>query len=134
MRRSLRLLALAASAALAAGGAGRAGDPETAAAREARLVATELFRALNERRYARTCALLADAYFSQGPDGRRWCELGLRVGFVWAQEVEFRVTAVQAGARGAVVAGVADGEPGRVVLVRAAGRYRVLRVVEGAAG
>jgi hypothetical protein len=90
---------------------------------EARDVAVELFRTVNERRYERSCELLAD-----GKTDRNLCVVGLRVGFMWSQEIRFRVTGVRLEGDRAFVEAIADGAPGQVVLTRLGGRYRVLRV------
>jgi hypothetical protein len=47
---------------------------------------------------------------------------------MWAQEIHLRVTGVRARGNLAVVEALADGAPGRVVLVRVDGRYRILRI------
>jgi hypothetical protein len=45
---------------------------------------------------------------------------------MWSQEIEFRIIGIEADRNGAVVSAKADGVPGRVVLVRERGRFKVL--------
>jgi hypothetical protein len=103
-----------------------AGAANRKRAAEARAVTLALFRTLNERRYARTCALLV-----AGVRDPERCALGLRVGFVWSQEVRATITRVRVRPDGVVVSALAGGVPGRVVLTQQNGRLRVLRL-EGA--
>jgi hypothetical protein len=97
---------------------------------EVRRVVTELFRTLNERRYERTCSLLADGYFDGSPLGRRQCALGLRIGFMWSNEFRVSLAGVRVEGDRAVVRAVVNGAPGRIQIVREDGRYRILRIDE----
>jgi hypothetical protein len=96
----------------------------------ARQVVSELFRTINERRYSSTCDLLADGYFDGSPVGRRRCALGLRIGFMWSNELRVRLDGVRIDGGRVVVEAVVSGAPGTVEVVREAGRFRVLRVHE----
>jgi hypothetical protein len=52
----------------------------------------------------------------------------LRIAFVWNGKIEFRIgKAAREGSR-VVVRAVADGAPGRIVLVREGGALRILAV------
>jgi hypothetical protein len=95
---------------------------------EARRVVTELFRTLNERRYERTCSLLADGYFDGSPLGRSECALGLRIGFMWSSEFRVRVSGVRSAGDRAVVKATVNGAPGAILIVREHGSYRILRI------
>ena len=92
----------------------------------ARSVAVEFVRSINARRYERSCALMVSSR-----NDRATCAIGLRIGFMWSQEIRFRITGVRLDDDLAIVSALADGSPGRVVLQRFGDRYRVLRV-EGA--
>lgn len=94
----------------------------------ARDVVTRLFRTIDERRYASTCDLLADGYFEGSPLGRRRCALGLRIGFMWSNELRIRLGRVRVDGDRVVVEAVVNGAPGTVEVVRETGRFRVLRV------
>jgi hypothetical protein len=99
---------------------------------EARSVASDFFTSLNRRRYDRTCDLLSDGYLeTHRLESRSECTLGLRIGFLWSQEIRFEIGEVRLRGRRALVAAVADGAPGTIVLVREDGRFKVL-AVEGA--
>ena len=107
-------------------------DRRVSAEEQARAVASELFQTINDRRYARTCALLSAEYYRRNrvPD-RRACALGLRIGFLWSNEIRFRVTGVSVEGDRAVVRALADGIPGSVLLVREGGRFKVLALESG---
>jgi hypothetical protein len=98
----------------------------TAATAEARQVAATFFRTLNARRYDRTCASLADAYFDGNPGSeRRTCAVALRTSFMWAQEFRWRITGVDVTPGRVLVDTVVDGAPGTLVLVREGSRLRI---------
>jgi hypothetical protein len=98
---------------------------------EAREVVAEFFRTLNARRYEETCELLADGYYARRPgSSRRDCAIGLRIGFLWSQEIRWRITGVRIEGERATVETVADGAPGALMLTYAQGRLRVLDVTE----
>jgi hypothetical protein len=101
--------------------------PRLSAEEEAINVTVAFFRSINERRYERTCRLLSKAYYKKYRiPSRRHCVAGLRVGLVWSQEIDFRITGVEADRRRAIVSATADGAAGRIVLVRERGAFRVL--------
>ena len=99
---------------------------------EARSVAVEFFRSQNERRYDDTCALLARGFYkSHALRDRRTCSAVIRVVFVWNGKIDFRIgTATREGSH-VVVQAVADGAPGRIVLVREQGRSGYAGIVQG---
>lgn len=108
---------------LSAGAFGSGGRATT----EARSVATEFFRTINARRYAQTCDLLSAAYFERYHiPSKEHCATGLRIGFMWSQEIRFRITGVTVEADRVVVRSLADGVPGRILLVREEGRLKIL--------
>jgi hypothetical protein len=127
MRRPVAIAVTTVGLALALAGAGPVGGPQAAGRAgleaDARRVVSELFRTINERRYERSCDLLV-----AGVTDHALCVTGLRVGFLWSQEIHFRITGVQLDGDRAVVTALADRSPGRVVLVRLGARYRVVRV------
>jgi hypothetical protein len=99
---------------------------------EASSVAFDFFTSLNERRYGRTCDLLSRSYLeAHGLQRASLCSLGLRIGFLWSQEIRFRLGEVRLHGRQAVVRAVADGATGELVLVREGGRFKVLAVRGG---
>ena len=92
-------------------------------------MAHDFFTTLNERRYERTCDLLARGYLrAHRLEQPRQCALGLRIGFMWSQEIRFEIGDVRLRGRQAVVQAVADGARGELVLVREGGRFKVLAV------
>jgi hypothetical protein len=96
---------------------------------EARGVTVAFFRSINERRYDRACRLLSKAYYKKYRiPSRRHCVAGLRIGFMWSQEIRFRITDIEADRERAIVSALADGAPGRVVLIRERGRFKVLEL------
>ena len=97
---------------------------------EARRVVREFFRTLNARRYDETCALLADGYFARRAAERRHCAIGLRVGFMWSQEIRWRIVGVSTEGAWVVVQTVADGAPGVLLLTRVGGRLHLLDMAE----
>jgi hypothetical protein len=107
------------------------GSRHSSAEAEARSVTAEFFRSINDRRYERTCALLSRAYYRRYriSSGRR-CAIGLRIGFLWSQEIRFRITGVTVDADRVIVRALADRVPGRLVMIRERGLLKVL-VVDG---
>jgi hypothetical protein len=106
------------------------GGPFTRAA--ASSVAHDFFTTLNERRYEHTCDLLARGYLRASRLERAsQCPLGLRIVFMWSQEIRFEIGDVRLRGRKAVVQAVADGARGELVLVREGGRFKVLAVRGG---
>jgi hypothetical protein len=123
---TVALLALVASGAVwTTSGAGGTGSVAT----EARSVAVEFFRSQNERRYDDTCRLLSRGFYASHALGdQRTCAAVLRVAFVWSGRIEFRIGAITLEADRVVVRAVADGSPGRLLLVREDGAFRILAV------
>ena len=108
---------------------GSASGRGAAARAEAHATAAGFFRSINERRYDRTCALLSAGYYRRhGLDPER-CALGLRVGFMWSDEIRFRVTSVRVDGSRAVVEALVDCVPGRLVLVTERDRFKVSSVL-----
>ena len=96
---------------------------------EARNVTVAFFRSINERRYDQACRLLSKAYYKKYRiPSRRHCIAGLRISFMWSQEIKFRITDIEADRDRAVVSATADGAPGRVVLIRERGAFKVLEL------
>ena len=103
--------------------------PRLSVEAEARGVTVVFFRSINERRYEQTCRLLSKAYYKKYRiPSRRHCVAGLRISFMWSQAIRFRITEVEAEQDWAVVSATADGAPGRVVLVRERGAFKVLEL------
>lgn len=103
--------------------------PRLSAEQEARSVTVAFFRSINERRYEQTCRLLSKGYYEKYRiPTRRHCIAGLRIGFMWSQEIRFRITEIDADRESAIVTAVAGGAPGRVVLVRERGSFKVLEL------
>jgi hypothetical protein len=96
---------------------------------EAHATAAGFFRSINERRYDRTCALLSTSYYRRHSLDPARCALGLRIGFMWSDEIRFRVTRVRIDGPRAVVEALVDGVPGRLVLVSERGRFKVSSVL-----
>ena len=108
---------------------GSASGGAAAARAEAQATAGAFFRSINQRRYDWTCALLSASYYHRhGLDSQR-CALGLRVGFMWSDEIRFRLTDVRVDGSRAVVDALVDGVPGRLVLVSERGRFKVSSVL-----
>jgi len=122
------------AAALASGSAAGAAAGPSALSAQARAVAVEFFRSQNERRYDDTCRLLSHEFYeSHGLRDRRTCAAVLRVAFVWSGKIDFQIgRATREGDR-VVVRAVADGAPGRIVLVRESGALRILALEDGSA-
>jgi hypothetical protein len=129
MKRSLLVLALVVGV-LAAAAAGVARPASTDAASvesEATAVASRFLRTLNAKRFERVCQMMSARFYRENdvPDEAR-CVLGLRVGFMGAPEVRFRILGVRVDNGRAVVDALADGAPGRIVLVQEHGVFKVL--------
>ena len=96
---------------------------------EARSVAVEFFRSQNERRYGDTCRLLSRGFYeTHRLRDQRTCGAVLRVAFVWSGKIEFRIGKAVREGDSFVVHAVADGAPGRIVLVREDGSVKILAV------
>jgi hypothetical protein len=103
--------------------------PRLSAEEEARRVTVAFFRSINERRYEQTCRLLSKAYYKKYRiPSRRHCVAGLRISFMWSQEIEFRISGIEADRNRAVVNSTADGAAGRVILIRERGAFKVLEL------
>jgi len=103
--------------------------PRLSAEEEARRVTVAFFRSINERRYVQTCRLLSRAYYKKYRiPSRRHCVAGLRISFMWSQEIEFRIIGIEADRNRAVVHSTADGAAGRVTLIRERGALKVLEL------
>ena len=122
----MQLVATGLAAALVLGLASGASElSETQAA----AVATSFFRSLNARHYARTCELMSTRFYRQNHvRSKARCAFGLRIGFMWAPSIRFRILDVSVDGRRAVVSAIANGAPGRIVLVEEQGSFRVLSV------
>jgi hypothetical protein len=75
--------------------------------------------------------LAADYLKFHGLESASRCSLGLRIGFMWSQEIRFRIGEVRLRERQAVVEAIADGARGELVLVREGARLKVLAVRGG---
>ena len=117
----------------AAGAGGSISAPgHDALAAQAQRVAVEFFRSQNERRYDDLCGLFSRAFYrSHALRDERTCAAVLRVASVWNARIEFRIGKVVHDGDRLVVQAVADGAPGRLVLVREDGSLKIL-AVEGA--
>jgi hypothetical protein len=95
----------------------------------ARSTAREFFQTINARHYERTCELMSARFYREQhvPDQAR-CVLALRIEFTWAQSFRFRILGIRLEGPRAIVRAVANGAPGRVVLLEEAGRLKVLSV------
>lgn len=103
--------------------------PRLSVEAEARGVTVAFFRSINQRRYEQACRLLSKAYYKKYRiPSKRHCVVGLRISFMWSQEIKFRITDIEADRDRAVVSASADGAPGRVVLVRERGSFKVLEI------
>ena len=103
-----------------------------ASAAQARAVARAFFQTIDRKSFARTCDLLSPRFYRRNhvPDKRR-CILGLTVGMAMAPGYRFEITGARVSGDEAVVSARANGVPGRVVLVREHGRFKVLSVQGG---
>jgi hypothetical protein len=95
----------------------------------ARRVAVEFFRSQNDRQYDRTCRLLSHGFYTSHrlPDPQT-CVALLRIGFLFSGRIQFRILGVERHGTGFVVRALADGAPGRMILVRENGNLRILSV------
>jgi len=124
-------VAVAAGAFLVATGVGfgLAARGSVSAESRAAAVAGAFFQSLNERRYPATCRLMSARFYRENHvPSRARCVLGLRIGFMWAPSVRYRIIGVQVDKGRAVVSAEANGAPGRIVLVEEAGVFKVLSV------
>ena len=96
---------------------------------QARVVVSEFFQTINARQFEKTCDLMSTRFYQQNhiPD-RKHCVLGLTVGFAMSPEVHFRILGVRREGDRAIVRTLANGAPGKIVLIKEAGSFRVLSV------
>jgi hypothetical protein len=131
MKTRILISALFAAAALAGLeiGLALATSDGSSAASEARAVALQFFQTIDQRRYAQTCNLLSVRFYRQNhvPD-KRHCLLGLSVGMAMSPSYRFEIADVRLTSRGALVSALANGQPGRLILVREGGGFKVLAV------
>jgi hypothetical protein len=121
--------AVVAACAVAVPGAAAGSDDLSARSAEARAVAARFLRSINARRFETTCDLLSARFYRENDvPSRARCVLGLRIGFTWAPTYRFEIVAVHPSAELVIVQTLANGVPGRIVLVLEAGRLRVLSV------
>jgi hypothetical protein len=115
--------------AVAGGGIALSASTGHAKAAQAREVTRKFFQTINSRSYARTCELMSTRFYRQNhiPD-KQHCVLGLTVGFAMSPSVRFRILRVQRHGDRAVVTALANGIPGRIVLINERGGLRVLSV------
>jgi len=108
------------------------GANDVALAAQARRVAVEFFRSQNERRYVDLCRLFSRGFYrTHALRDRRTCAAVSRVAFVWSLRIEFRIGKVVREGDRLVVQAVADGAPGRIVLVREDGSLKILALDGG---
>jgi hypothetical protein len=95
----------------------------------ARHTVRELFQSINTRHYQRTCELMSARFYRDNnvPDQAR-CVLALRIGFTWSQSFRFTIVGVRMEGSRALVSALANGAPGRIVLIEEAGRFKVVSV------
>ena len=95
----------------------------------ARGTVREFFQSINTRHYERTCELMSARFYrNNGVPDRARCVLALRIGFTWTQSFRFRIVGVRMNGSKATVAALANGAPGRIVLIEEAGRFKVVSV------
>jgi len=94
--------------------------PSSAASTKAKagVVARQFMHSLNAKRFERTCRLMSTRFYRENHvPSRERCVLGLRVGFMGAPEVRFKILGVRVQGDEVVVRGLANGAPGKIVLV-----------------
>jgi hypothetical protein len=97
--------------------------------REARRTAAAYFASMNAKSFYDTCALLSKRFYRvHHLRDQTVCALTLRIGFAWEQPYRFQIVGVEIDGERAIVRALADGVPGWLVLVREAGRYKILEV------
>jgi hypothetical protein len=96
---------------------------------QARAVVRAFFQTINTRQFGRTCDLLSVRFYREHhvPD-RRHCVFGLRVGLGVNPTVRSRILGVCVARRRVVVTALANGVPGRIVLVEDSGTLKILSV------
>ena len=130
---SLLFVAALLTAALLALGAtlafGRTSSPSSG--ERARATTQQFFFAINRRRFREACDMLSARFYRAHhvPD-RAHCVRGFTLGMS-REKVRFEITRVAAAKGRATVEALANGAPGRVVLVEERGHYKVLAVEAG---
>lgn len=115
------LLGLGATLAL-----GQTGGPSSA--ERARTTAQQFFAALNGQHFGQACDMLSRRFYrAHHVRDRAHCVRGFTLGMS-SQRFRFRITHIVAANGRATVEALANGTPGRVVLIEEHGRYRVLAV------
>ncbi len=112
---------------VAAGLASSASTGAASSASDAKAVATRFLRTINAKHFERACRMLSARFYRENhvPSQAR-CVLGLRVGFMGAPEIRFKILGVHVDGGHAVVQALADGAPGRIELVQEHGVFKVL--------
>lgn len=120
---------------LGLGGTMRGSGDTAASARQAQGVAVEFFRAQNERRYDDLCGLFARGFYrTHALRDNRTCLAVLGVALAWSGKIAFRIGAVTREGDRLTVQALADGTPGRIVLVQESGSLKILDVEGAKAG
>jgi hypothetical protein len=97
----------------------------------ARRTVREFFQSIDARDYERTCELMSARFYrDNNVPHRARCVLALRIGFTWSQSFRFRILGVRMQGSRAIVAALANGAPGRIVLIEEGGRFKVVSVGE----
>jgi hypothetical protein len=93
----------------------------------ARAVAREFFRSINARQFAKTCDLLSGRYYEANriPDSIQ-CAWRLTLGFAWQQSIRFKIGAIHVRDGRAIVAALADGVPGTLLIAKEDGAFKIL--------
>ena len=96
---------------------------------QARAVVSEFFQTINARQFGKTCDLMSVRFFKQNHIlDRKHCVLGLTVGFTNSPTLFFRILGVRRQGDGAIVRTLANGAPGKIVLVRESGQLKILKL------
>jgi hypothetical protein len=117
-------------AAVAVAGFERPASPAVVSAESRAKDAARLFlRTLNAKRFEQVCHMLSARFYrvNKVPDEAR-CVLGLRIGFIGTDKVRYKILGAHVDGNRAVVDALADGEPGRIVLVQERSVFKVLAV------
>jgi hypothetical protein len=99
---------------------------------QARGVAAEFFRSINEQRYDDSCRLLSRRFYRQHRiRDRQTCVAGLRIGFLSSPEIHARIGKITRERDRVVLRAIANGAPGQIVLVREGGYFKIENVEGG---
>jgi hypothetical protein len=97
--------------------------------REARSTVAQFFASINARNFDKTCDLFSKRFYrAHRFRDKALCVLTLKIGFTWEPSYRFQIVGVKIDGDRAIVRALADGFPGRLVLVREVGRYKILAV------